>query len=125
MILEHHLDFFGHVNHATYFELFEEARWDMITRQGYGVNEMKDSNIGPVILEALIRYRRELVLRQKIIIKTQILSLKGSIFKLHQNMSNEAEEICCEANFTCGFFDLVKRKLAPVPKAWIYDSSAK
>ena len=34
LIKEKHLDTFGHVNNATYFELLEEARWDFITNNG-------------------------------------------------------------------------------------------
>jgi thioesterase III len=118
-ILEHHLDFFGHVNNATYFQLLEEARWDMITIQGCGVAEIKANNIGPVVLEVHICYKRELTLRQKITIETELISLKGSILKLHQTIVNEAQEICCEADFTCGFFDLAQRKLALPSKHWV------
>jgi thioesterase-3 len=118
-ILERHLDFFGHVNNATYFQLLEEARWDMITAQGCGVAEIKSNNIGPVVLEVHIRYKREITLRQGITIETQLISLKGSILKLHQTIVNEAHEICCEADFICGFFDLAQRKLTLPSKRWI------
>ncbi len=40
LIHEGHLDSFGHVNNATYLNLFEEARWDWITARGYGLKEM-------------------------------------------------------------------------------------
>ena len=37
IIRESHLDTFGHLNNATYLQLFEEARWDYITNRGFGV----------------------------------------------------------------------------------------
>ncbi len=39
LILESHLDTFGHVNNAAYLTLFEESRWDFITKNGYGLKE--------------------------------------------------------------------------------------
>jgi thioesterase-3 len=118
-ILEHHLDFLGHVNNAIYFQILEEARWDMMTTQGCGVAEIKANNIGIVVLEVHIRYKRELTLRQKITIKTKIVSLNKSILKLNQTIIDEAHEIYCEADFTCGFFDLAQRKLALPSQHWV------
>jgi thioesterase-3 len=118
-ILEHHLDFLGHVNNATYFELLEEARWDMITRLGFGVTEIKASCIGPVVLEARIQYKRELTLRQKITIETKFVSVKSSIFKIHQVIKNDSQQICCEADFASCFLDLTQRKIAMPPKTWL------
>ena len=63
-ILEKHLDTFGHVNHATYFQILEEARWDLVTSRGFGVKEIQTSHQGPVILEAHIEFKREILLRQ-------------------------------------------------------------
>ena len=37
VIREQHLDTFGHVNNAKYLEILEEARWDLITGNGYGL----------------------------------------------------------------------------------------
>ncbi len=36
-ILEHHLDTFGHVNNATYLEMYEEARWDLLNKNNSGM----------------------------------------------------------------------------------------
>ena len=51
VIHERHLDTFGHVNNATYLDLLEEARWDLITRNGFGLDEIKRLQLGPTILE--------------------------------------------------------------------------
>ena len=36
LIREHHVDSYGHVNNATYLSLYEEARWEVITPEGFG-----------------------------------------------------------------------------------------
>jgi Acyl-ACP thioesterase len=40
LIRGHHLDTFGHVNNAKYLQILEEARWDVITRNGYSLDEV-------------------------------------------------------------------------------------
>ena len=45
LIRESHLDTFGHVNNATYLQLYEEARWELITRNGYGLAKVRESLI--------------------------------------------------------------------------------
>lgn len=37
VIREDQLDTFGHVNNAAHLDILEEARWDIITRNGYGL----------------------------------------------------------------------------------------
>ena len=68
LIKESDLDTFGHVNNATYLKLFEEARWDLITKNGYGIKTIRETKLGPTILEIKIRFLKELRLREKITI---------------------------------------------------------
>jgi acyl-CoA thioester hydrolase len=119
LIQEHHLDTFGHVNNAVYLQLFEQARWDLITRNGYGLADVHRLKIGPTILEVHVRFSRELRNRQTITIKTWLDSYAGKVGKLVQQMVDDAGKLCCEATFTMGLFDLGARKLiAPTPE-WI------
>ena len=50
-VLESHLDSFNHMNHATYFQIFEQARWELITSRGFGLKEIIETQIGPTILD--------------------------------------------------------------------------
>ena len=118
LILEQHLDTFGHVNNARYLELLEEARWDLITRNGYGLEEIARRRIGPTILEINLRFQRELRNRQRIKIKTWVDSYPGKVGKLVQQMMDEQENVCCEAVFKIGLFDLAARKLIAPDAAW-------
>lgn len=51
-IIESDLDFYGHVNNARYLSLFEEARWDFATNNGFGFEDIKVSDVGFVVLRA-------------------------------------------------------------------------
>ena len=82
LIRESHLDTFNHVNNAQYLTLFEEARWQVITERGFGLSEIQKTGTGPVVLEAALRFRREVKLREKVIIKTYTPTENGKIATL-------------------------------------------
>lgn len=116
-ILERHLDTFGHVNNATYLELFEEARWDWITQNGYGLAQVQASRKGPTILEINIKFRRELRNRQSIEIVSWMDAYPSRVGTCLQQMLSEDGQLCCEARFAIGLFDLDERKLIlPTPE---------
>lgn len=118
-VLEKHLDTFGHVNNATYFSLFEEARWDFITKNGYGMREVQKLKQGPVILEAHIKFKKELHLREAITIISQGENTRHKIMKIHQKMLRANGEECCVVDYVIGFFDLKERKLIEPTPAWL------
>lgn len=119
VIREQHLDTFGHVNNAKYLEILEEARWDLITRNGYGLEEVLRRRIGPTILEINLKFQRELRNRQPIVVKTWMDSYLGKIGRVRQEIRDPEGNLFCEALFTIGLFDVVARKLIPPTPEWI------
>jgi YbgC/YbaW family acyl-CoA thioester hydrolase len=118
-IHERHLDTFGHVNNAVYLDLFEAARWDLITANGYGLDEVQRRKIGPTILEIKLRFVREIRNRERITIKSWLESYTGKVGKFRQQMINAAGELCCDATFVMGLFDLTARKLILPTPEWL------
>lgn len=118
-IRERHLDTFGHVNNAQYLMLFEEARWEMITSRGYGLKDVHETQIGTVVLECTVRFKRELVLREEITITTQVESMNKKILVLKHELLKENGEVGAEAFFTMGCFDLRERKLVTPTEGWL------
>lgn len=119
LIRERHLDTFGHVNNAQYLVLFEEARWEMITSRGYGIEQVHARQIGTVVLECKVRFMRELKLREEITIRTRIREIRKKIIFLSHELLNESGEIAAEAEFTLGCFDLRERKLITPDSIWL------
>ena len=119
LVLEQHLDSFGHVNNAAYLQILEEARWDLITRNGYGLEEVHRRRVGPVVLGVQLRFRRELRNRQRIRIRSWLESHSGKIGRFCQQILDDGGRLCCEAEFTIGLFDLESRKLIPPTPEWI------
>ncbi|WP_018344297.1 acyl-CoA thioesterase [Cytophaga aurantiaca] len=117
-IREQHLDTFGHVNNATYLTLFEEARWELITQNGYGLSYIRETGLGPTILEINIKFLKELRLRQEIVIESRMISYEGKIGKIEQKMLRNVEE-CCIAEFTVALFSVKERKLVLPTPEWL------
>lgn len=118
VIQEFHLDTFGHINNATYLQLFEQARWDLITGNGYGMTAIHKTKKGPVILEVNLKFQKEIRLREKVKITTELIDYSGKVGHLRQRILNSKEEIAAEALFTFGLFDLENRKLIDPTPEW-------
>lgn len=118
-IKEHNLDTFGHVNNAVYLQLYEEARWAYITARGYGLKEVQTLRKGPVILEAHVKFFKELKLRERIRITFDVVGKPGRITQIKQQMLKDNDEVASELLVTIGFFDLDERKLIPLSEAWL------
>jgi len=118
VIKESYLDTFGHVNNATYLTLYEEARWDFITNNDFGLHVIQKLGLGPTILEINLKFLREIRLRDKITIETKVKSYEGKTGIIEQKMLRDTD-ICSQAEFLIGLFDLKKRKLIAPTKEWL------
>ncbi len=118
-IQENQLDVFGHVNNARYLEIFESARWDILEDSGIGLSHIQKTKIGPVILEANIKYKKELKGRDLItIVSTCKITEKHAILRIDQQIIKEDGKIAAEAVFTLGMMNLESRKLVAPPVEW-------
>lgn len=120
-ILEQHLDTFGHVNNAVYLSLYEEARWDFITKNGLGLKEILASRVGPVLLDLELTFKSELNNRDEIKIISQARPEMRNkyVMVLDQKMVKSNGKIASTLTLSVGLMDLNARKLmAPTPE-WL------
>lgn len=117
-IKEHHLDTFGHVNNATYLQIYEEARWQFITDNGYGLDKVKSSGFGPVILEINIRFIKELKNREEIVIHSTTTDYESKVGKIRQWITDSKGDRCSEIELAVGLFDTKNRKLVLPTADW-------
>lgn len=118
MIREGHLDTFGHVNNATYLQIYEEARWDLITKNGFGLKEVHEKKIGPTIVRVEIDFMKELRLRETIRVTTYLQEYETKIGTLIQEMWR-GETLCSKMVMKFGLFDMTQRKLIPPTPEWL------
>lgn len=82
------------------------------------MREIQQYKQSPVILEAHVKFLREVRLREKIRIVSEILSYTGKVGDLRQVMQRPDGTVCCEALFKMGFFDLRARRLIDPTPLW-------
>jgi thioesterase III len=119
LITEGHLDTFGHVNNAAYLEIFEEARWDWITGNGFGLREVRERGIGPVLLEIRLRFHREVTNRERVLIRSRTIEYRGKLGRVEQVMSLADGRVACTAELVIGLFDLQTRRLIKPTPEWL------
>ncbi len=118
VIKESYLDAFGHVNNAMYLTLYEEARWELITNNNFGLDEIVKTGMGPTILEIKLKFLKELRLRDEIVIETKVKSY-GDITGIIEQKMLRGAEVCSEAELMIGLFNLKKRKLVAPTEEWL------
>ncbi|HEX3777941.1 MAG TPA: thioesterase family protein [Polyangiaceae bacterium] len=118
VIREQHLDTFGHVNNARYLEIFEQARWDLITDAGFGLDHIRATGTGPVVLEVTLKFLREVTNRQELRIRSQVDSYEGKIGHMTQLLIDDRERVCCEGKFVFGQWDTKTRRLIEPTPDW-------
>ncbi len=118
LIQETSLDLYGHVNNANYLKIFEEARWNLISGNGYGLEQIQKLQKGPIILEIKIAFLKEVKAREEVIIVTHCTSYERKIGKIQQSMVRNGE-ICATAEVTLGLFDLKTRRLVLPTPEWL------
>ncbi|MGZ3818140.1 MAG: acyl-CoA thioesterase [Bdellovibrio sp.] len=118
IVKESDVDSYGHLNNANYLVLYEEARWEIITGRGFGLNHIHKIKQGPIVLEVNLKFIKEIRLREEITIKTQVTEYKGKIGKILQQMVKSDGTVASEALFNIGIFDMKERKLIEPTVEW-------
>lgn len=119
-IKENHLDTFGHVNNATYLELYEQARWEALNDHGVSVQKITQDQIGPVLLKVELIFKKELLLRENIEIHSELIEkVNHKVMRVRQTMRKKDQEIASIATFDIGVMDLTKRKLVRLDGVWL------
>lgn len=119
-VYETYLDVFGHVNHAKYLELYEQARWDWMASYNLSLADIHRLQVGPVILNVNLDYRREVLARQTLCIHTRVADYQKKIFTLAQEMRLPTGEVASTLKITGGMMDLNARKLVMPPEIWLH-----
>lgn len=120
LILESHIDTFGHVNNAAYLTLFEQVRWEWITAQGVGLEYVKKHKIGPVILELNLEFKKEILCREVIKVESRFVEMKNSlVMEVEQKMFKPSGDLASRLTLKIGVMDMQARKLIRPPEIWL------
>ncbi len=119
LVNETMLDLMGHLNHARYLQIFEEARWQLCYDAGFTLEVMQGQGLGFVILDAYIQYKKEVKNRDELTIRTRFSGLGSKIWTIDHEMVRANGTLCSTVQMKAGLFDLKARKLVNPPEDWI------
>ncbi len=85
----YHCDFYGHLNHARYLELLEEARWSYLEDR-LDLQIWKEKNLGIVVASLTINYRRPAPVDTVLEIHSTLGDLGAKTGVINQEMVNQA-----------------------------------
>ena len=85
----YHCDFYGHLNHARYLELLEEARWSYLEDR-MDVRDWQEKNLGIVVASLTINYRRPAPVDTVLEIRSSLGDIGTKTAVINQEMINQA-----------------------------------
>lgn len=110
------IDMMGHVNNAKYLEYFEWGREKWYEEVGISFDSMRKQGLGTVTVHISIDYRKEVLMGEKLTIRTQPLRKGRKSFVLQQQIFNEPQEKVTEAEVTIAVISLQERKAVGLPQ---------
>ncbi len=118
LVDEQDIDLLGHLNNLAAMEYFDRARWQMITERGHGYDVVRERGQAPVIVAVEVQFRREVRLRQRVVIETYSAGTSRLTSTVVQVMRTHDGTVCVVATYTVGLFNLTTRKLIQPTVAW-------
>ncbi len=119
IIDEKYLDVYGHLNHAHYLTVFEDARWGYYKTKDITPESVRNGKIGPVVLKADISYKKEVSCGEKVKIVSEHRGYRHNLWNLRQIMYKENGKASCVVDYVFGLFDLENRKLITPTGIWL------
>lgn len=110
------LDTQGHLNQAVYLQYGEHVRWELLRAAGVTQDGLIASGVGPVALEATVRYRRELRGGDDVDVSCEFEWGDGKTFRIRQEYRRPDQTLVAELIGIAGVLDLATRRLVSDPK---------
>tara|TARA_Y100001970_G_C14201519_1_gene841388 strand:- start:1525 stop:1926 length:402 start_codon:yes stop_codon:yes gene_type:complete len=121
IVREHNLDILGHLNNASYLQLFEEARWDFSNKGGFGLDWVLLNKKSPVVVKAEMSFRKEVLNRETLLIESEFLGFQNSLIgSFKQKMIKKDKKVASILSIDIGFMNLRERKLMNFPEKWVH-----
>ncbi|MEV0005453.1 thioesterase family protein [Micromonospora sp. NPDC050980] len=110
------LDTQGHLNQAVYLQYAEHARWECLRAAGIAQDRLLAAGVGPVALEATVRYLRELRGGDEVDVTCEFRWGEGRTFRIGQEFTRPDGTPVASVTGVGGLLDLATRRLVPEPR---------
>jgi len=107
-----------HMRHTAYNDYAAESRLRFLTENGFSIEFMEQSNIGPILFSENTIFRREIKLGEDISIELflEASSKNGERFKIKHLIYRQDGELAAVISVYLAWIDISKRKLTVPPK---------
>lgn len=112
-VRSYEVDRLGHVNHAVYHQYGELARVSGFEAAGLQWVKMTESNMGPVMLNTNVDFRRELRVGDEFDVTCELRFRGGKTFRLDTLITRLDGAVSAQVRCLLGIMDLEARKLFP------------
>jgi len=110
----YHCDFYGHLNHARYLELLEEARWSYLEDR-MDIGDWQEKNLGIVVASLTINYRRPAPVDTVLEIRSSMGEMGAKTGVINQEMFNQATgKLVADAAVTFAVVDTRTGRAVPM-----------
>jgi acyl-CoA thioester hydrolase len=106
------MDALGHVNHARYFDYFQEARIEWLAK--YQVSLAED--MGPVVIQATCTFLKPVIYPATLTLKS-LLSHMGKTSIIMNHLLYQGDALMAEGSCKIVWVDYRKNKSIPLPDA--------
>ena len=112
------LDTQGHLNWAEYLHYAEHARWSCLAAAGVSQDKLIASGFGPAVLDACVKFKRELRAGDEIDVTCAFVFSGGKTFQVVQDFLRPPDTtLAASLTSTNGLLDLTARRLLDDPAA--------
>ena len=109
-------DHMGHVNVASYTQMFDSATWVFFDRQGLGRNYFEDNDCGMAALQQLTTYTKELFAGDTVAVHTDILEVREKTIRFRHTMALAVSgEIVATSELVGAHLDRKHHRAVPFP----------
>jgi acyl-CoA thioester hydrolase len=105
----------GHLNTAVYMQYAEHARWEILRVAGLPQATLIADGVGPVNLETTMRFRKELLAGDAVLVTCEFVWGEGKTFQVEQRFTTPDGELVAEVSSVGGLMDLKARRLVAQP----------
>ncbi len=109
-----------HLNGAVYIQYADHSRFECARAAGVSVDAMLEDGFGPVNLETVVRYRRELRAGDEVDVSCEWKWGTGKTYRVAHVFRRMDGEVAAEVEHVSGLIDFGTRRLLPDPAhAWL------
>jgi acyl-CoA thioester hydrolase len=116
IVMPAHCDVYGHMNVRHYAAIFDEAGWQILTKAGVSLTDLRSRGLGTVVATLTIDFLHELTAGQLVLVTGALTKAGQKSFSYEMRLYEADSMTHCATQKTVEVcFDTTRRASAPLP----------